>query len=72
MVGYVRHDGLVHFLYEWNKAERVFWDSQCGLEWGHRDNVNLALKPRATSHRPTCFACIVYQISIPGVRWSPD
>jgi hypothetical protein len=67
-IGNVRDGGLVHFLYEWFKDERIHWDTQCNIQWGSRDNTSRDLKPRMSKKPITCVECIVAQIQI-GAPW---
>ena len=58
-IGRTNHQGLVHALYEWDKLERMFWETQCGYTWGFRENTNPKLKPPLTKAPAlTCFVCI--------------
>lgn len=66
-LGNVREGGLVHFLFEWTKDwDRVHWDTQCGIDWGGRENRDRTLKPSTTPKPVTCLECIQYQYSRVG------
>lgn len=58
------HSRVVHYLYAWHKEDRIYWDTQCGLAWGHRDNRDRALCPPVYKKAPTCLACIIYEQKI--------
>lgn len=65
---YTDADGLRHYLWQWHKDERLHWDTQCGITFGDRNNVNPKLLPRCEAGKRdvTCLACIEYQSRVPG------
>lgn len=60
-LGFVKFRGVVHYLYERWKWERVHWDTQCGIQWEDRNNFDRTRRPRGTRAAPTCLACVEYE-----------
>lgn len=67
-MGNVVEGKLVHFLFEWFKDGRCHWDTQCGLTWAHRDNVDRTLMPAVSKKAITCVACVAYHMKT-GAPW---
>jgi hypothetical protein len=65
-IGHAQDRGLIHLVYEHGKDGRVFWDSQCNIQWAGRDNTSQDRRPLLTKKPVTCVACIGYETKIPG------
>lgn len=70
-IGNVKIDNVVHALYEWHKEGRMFWDTQCDIQWSDRNNTVTTHKPYTTKQAAlTCITCIATEIRV-GARAGP-
>ena len=63
-IGNVKARGCVHYLYEWRKEGRLYWDTQCSIIWENRDNTDKTRRPRVTKVPVNCVECLAYQIEV--------
>lgn len=60
--GRVLDAGLIHVVYTHAKINRVYWTSQCNIQWAHRDNRDKSYAPVRTPKRATCLLCVALQL----------
>lgn len=64
--GHVKVNDLIHSVYINAKDQRMYWDSQCYIVWGNRDNYRRDIKPKTTRKPVTCFACLGTELKVGG------
>lgn len=67
--GRVREAGLVHVVYVEGKEDRVYWTSQCAIQWADRENRDRTRAPKTTKARATCLACLYLHLKHGWTPW---
>lgn len=65
--GRVEHDGLVHLVYTWYKEGRLFWETQCNIQWSWPENHSRLAQPTTTHKAATCVRCL--SLSFRSKKW---